>query len=191
MVLQEQWRFEVRSQLLQPFVTSLSQLPPTNDVDEISFRSRPATLHPVAGQQAHRRLRIIGISSALTRRTWFARLWSSRSESDTRTDLNSRSTASSCMWWAQVYFDKGDRGTLRFCSPRRRGSRLIHITLQFHISSCLRLAIEAHVEEILREAGQPLSSSEIAKFSSLNPDKLGSLFPYCSFAREDYWIKSW
>jgi len=56
-----------------------------------------------------------------------------------------------------------------------------HITLQFHVSSCLRLAVAAHVEEILREAGQPLSANEIAKFSSLNPDKLGSLFPYGSF----------
>ncbi|GAA5863476.1 hypothetical protein JCM5353_008294, partial [Sporobolomyces roseus] len=44
--------------------------------------------------------------------------------------------------------------------------------IEFHVSSCLRLAVAAHVEEILREAGQPLSANEIAKFSSLNPDKL-------------------
>jgi len=41
----------------------------------------------------------------------------------------------------------------------------------------LRVAVESHVEEILREAGQPLSTLEIAKFSSLNPNKLGLSIP--------------
>ena len=39
----------------------------------------------------------------------------------------------------------------------------------------MRVAIEAHVEETLREAGKPLSATEIAKSSCIDPDKLGKL----------------
>ncbi|GAA5946420.1 hypothetical protein JCM3765_000234 [Sporobolomyces pararoseus] len=53
------------------------------------------------------------------------------------------------------------------------GVRYVMTTaLQFHVSSCIRVAIEAHVEETLREAGKPLSSHEIAKSSCIDPDKL-------------------
>jgi hypothetical protein len=37
----------------------------------------------------------------------------------------------------------------------------------------MRVAIEAHVEETLREAGTPLGAKEIAKSSGINPEKLG------------------
>ncbi|GAA5992296.1 hypothetical protein JCM5350_000803 [Sporobolomyces pararoseus] len=53
------------------------------------------------------------------------------------------------------------------------GVRYVMTTaLQFHVSSCIRVAIEVHVEETLREAGKPLSSLEIAKSSCIDPDKL-------------------
>lgn len=47
------------------------------------------------------------------------------------------------------------------------------LSTQYHIPSCLRVAIEAHVEETLREAGKPLNVVEIAKSSGIDPSKLG------------------
>lgn len=50
---------------------------------------------------------------------------------------------------------------------------------QYHVPACLRVAIEAHVVETLREAdGQGLHVNEIAKSSAIDPAKLGAFrFP--------------
>ena len=44
---------------------------------------------------------------------------------------------------------------------------------KFHIPSSLRVAIEAHIEESLREAGKPLSAEELAKPTGIDSSKLG------------------
>ncbi|GAA5869969.1 hypothetical protein JCM16303_001854 [Sporobolomyces ruberrimus] len=44
-----------------------------------------------------------------------------------------------------------------------------------HVPSSMRVAIEAHVEETLREAGTPLGAKEIAKSSGINPEKLARI----------------
>jgi len=44
---------------------------------------------------------------------------------------------------------------------------------EFHLVSCLRVAIEAHVEETLREAGKALHVEVIAESSVVSPTELG------------------
>ncbi|GAA5853666.1 hypothetical protein JCM5353_001397 [Sporobolomyces roseus] len=54
-----------------------------------------------------------------------------------------------------------------------QGDRLVfQRAFEYHIPSCLRVAIEAHVEETLREAGKPLKAEELAKSSGIDPSKL-------------------
>jgi len=50
-----------------------------------------------------------------------------------------------------------------------------------HVSSSLRIAIEAHVAETLREAGRPLNAVEIAESSSIDPDQLSTLLSALTF----------
>jgi len=50
-----------------------------------------------------------------------------------------------------------------------------------HVSSSLRVAIEANVAETLREAGRPLSAVKIAESSSIDPDQLSTLLSALTF----------
>lgn len=54
---------------------------------------------------------------------------------------------------------------------------------QFHVITCMNVAIEAHVEENLREAShrgsKSLTVDELAKPTSIDPTKLGK--PLASF----------
>ena len=59
-----------------------------------------------------------------------------------------------------------------------------------HVSSSLRIAIEAHVAETLREAGRPLNAVEIAESSSIDPDQLSTLVPALSHTSVDDLITS-